>query len=91
MCLEILLRSKCPCSTRLISQKVQPEAINDVDNLLCALLERLLVFFGRGVGANVDVVNAQCDLPAVDFVDDVVDFFEGIGVGDDFVAGYDVL
>ena len=49
------------------------------------------MFFGRRVGANVDVVGALCDLSAVDFVDDVIDIFEVVGVGDDFVAGYDIL
>ena len=49
------------------------------------------MFFGRRVGANVDVVGALCDLSAVDFVDDVINIFEVVGVGDDFVAGYDIL
>lgn len=49
------------------------------------------MFFGRGVGANVDVVGAFCDLSAVDFVDDVIDVLELVGVGDDLVARYDVL
>lgn len=49
------------------------------------------MFLGRRVCADVDVVSALCDLPAVDFVDNVVDFFEGVGIGDDLVAGNDVL
>ena len=49
------------------------------------------MFFGRRVGANVNVFGALCDLSAVDFVDDVVNFLEVVGVGDNFVAGYNIL
>ena len=89
--LEILLGSERPRATRLIPQEIQPEAIDDIDDLLRPFLERLLLFFGGRVCANVDVVGALCDLSAVDFVDNVIDFFEIVGVGDDLVTGDDVL
>ena len=89
--LEIFLRRKRPLPTRFIPQEVQPKPINNINDLLRPLLERLLLFFGRRVCANVDIVSALCDLSAVDFIDDVVDFFESVGVGDDLVAGYNVL
>ena len=89
--LEILLGSKRPRATRLVAQEIQPEAINDVDDLLRSLLERLLLFFGGRICANVDVVGALCDFSAVDFVDDVINFFEVVGVGDDLVTGDDIL
>lgn len=89
--LKILLRSKRPLPTRLISQEIQSEPIDHIDDLFGPFLERLLLIFGRRVCANVDVVSALCDLSAVDFVDNVVDIFEVVGVGDDLVAGNDVL
>lgn len=69
----------------------QPKPIDYVDNLRCPLLECLLLFFGGRVCANVDIVGALCDLSAVDFVDNVVNFLEGVGVGDDLITCYDVL
>lgn len=70
---------------------MQPEAINNVDDLRCSILDRFLLFFGRRVSANVDIVSALCDLSAIDFVDNVVDIYEFVGIGDDFVAGYNIL
>ena len=49
------------------------------------------MFFGRRVSANVDIVGALCDHPTINFVDDVVDIFEIVGIGDDFIAGDNVL
>ena len=89
--LEILLSSERSRATRLVPQEIQPEAINDIDDLFRSLLERLLLFFGGRVCANVDVVGALGDLSAVDFVDDVINFLEIVGVGDDLVTGDDVL
>lgn len=89
--LKIFLRSKRPLPTRLISQEIQSEPIDHIDDLFGPFLERLLLIFGRRVCANVDVVSALCDLSAVDFVDNVVDIFEVVGVGDDLVAGNDIL
>ena len=91
MSLKILLGLKCPRPTRLIAQEVQSEAIDHIDDLFGPFFELLFLFLGRGVCANVDVVSALCDLSAVNFVDNIVDFFEGVGIGDDLVAGNDVL
>ena len=91
LCRELLLRSEPPVPRGRVPQRIQPKPIDNIDDLRLPLLERLLLFFGRGVGANVDVVGAFCDLSAVDFVDDVIDVLELVGVGDDLVARYDVL
>lgn len=91
MSLEILLRGKRPPPSLLVAQEIQPEPINNIDDLLRALLERLLLFFGRRVGPNVDIVSALCDFSAVDLVDNVVDILKFVGIGDDLVAGYNVL
>lgn len=91
MSLEILLRGKRPPPSLLVAQEIQPEPINNIDDLLRALLERLLLFFGRRVGPNVDIVSALCDLSAVDLVDNIVNILKFVGIGDDLVAGYNVL
>ena len=91
LCLEILLRSKRLRSTCLVSQKVQSEAINNIDDLLCAFIERLILFFGGRVGANVNVISAPRDSFAVNLIDDVVNINHIPCVRDDLVAGDDVL
>lgn len=70
---------------------LQPEAVRDVQDRLRVVVESILAFFGRGVGANVDVFAADGDLLAVGFVGDAVDQFEPVRVGDDFVARDNVL
>lgn len=70
---------------------VQPEGVDDVNDGLRRVIAALLGFFGGGVGADVDIVVADGDLLAVGFVDGAVDLFEFIGVGDQLVAGEDVL
>jgi len=65
--------------------------VHDIDNSDSSVLEVLTSFFGRGVGANIDVVVANCDLLAISFVDDTVNLLEVVGVGDNLVVSEDVL
>jgi len=66
--------------------------VHDIDDglgiVICAVFVAAL---GGRVGANVDVFGADGDLFAVGFVDGAVDLFEVVRVGDDFVAGDNVL
>ena len=91
MSLKIFLCRKRPLPGRLVSQKAQPEAIDHIDDLFCSLFECFLLFFSGRIGANVESVSAFGDFFAVDFVDDIIDIDEVIGVGDDLVAGDDIL
>ncbi len=71
---------------------LQPERVDDIDDLLLLVLDVVAAaFFGRGVGADVDVVAADGDFLAVGLVDGAVDFFDVVGVRDELVAGDDVL
>jgi len=71
---------------------VQAERVDDIDDLLRVLVRTLVVAaLGRRVGADVDVLAADGDLFAVGFVDGAVDLLEVVGVGDELVAGDDVL
>lgn len=70
---------------------VQSEGVDDIDNLFRRVLDPLLSFFGRGVGANVDVVGTDGDSRAVGLVDYTVNLLEVVGVGDDLVVGEDIL
>lgn len=63
----------------------------DVEDRLAGIVEGLVAFFGRGIRADVDVLAADADLLAVGFVDDTVDFFQPVRVGDDLVAGDEIL
>lgn len=47
--------------------------IDNVNDLLCAILECLGCLFGRGVASNVDVAFLDNDRLAIDLVDNVVD------------------
>lgn len=85
LALEILLRAKGALHV------VQTESVNNINDLLGCLVECLLHFLGRRVGANVDVLAALGDFLAVDFVDDVVDLLEIPSVGDDFVTRDEIL
>lgn len=70
---------------------VQSEGVDDIDNGLCGVLDLLAGFFGRGIGANVDVFGADGDPRAVGLVNHAVNLLEVVGVGDDLVVGEDVL
>lgn len=70
---------------------LQPEAVRNVEHGLGRIVEALVSFFGGRVGSDVDVLAADGDLLAVGFVGDAVDFLEAVRVGDDFVAGDEVL
>jgi len=70
---------------------LQAEAVGDVEDGLRGIVKRLLAFFGRRVGANVDALVSNADLLAVGFVGNAVDLLEPVRVGDDLVAGDDVL
>jgi hypothetical protein len=41
--------------------------------------------------SRTDIDGALCDHMAVNLVDDAIDFFEIVGIRDDFIAGDDVL
>jgi hypothetical protein len=47
--------------------------------------------FGRGVGADVNVLTADGNLLSIGLVDGAVDFLEVVGVGEDLVTSDDVL
>ena len=51
----------------------------------------ITAILGRRVRANVDVLATDGDLSAVGLVGDAVDFLEVVGVGDQLIAGDDVL
>ena len=70
---------------------LQAEAVGDVEDHLSVVVDGFLAFFGRRVGADVDALAADRDLLAVGFVCDAVDLLESVRVGDDLVAGDDVL
>lgn len=71
--------------------RVQAERIDNVDDSLLGVVDIVAAFLSRGVCANVDVVASDGDLLAVGLVDSAVDFLEVVGVGDDLVAGDEVL
>jgi len=70
---------------------LQAEAVGDVEDHLGVVVDGFLAFLGRWVGADVDALAAHRDLLAVGFVRDAVDLLEAVRVGDDLVAGDDVL
>lgn len=53
LALEILLGAECAGARGLITEEIQPEGVDDVDNLLAAFLEPLVGFFGGRVGAGI--------------------------------------
>lgn len=71
--------------------RLQTEAVHDIDDGLFGVVEGLLAVLGAGVGAHVEALAADGDVLAVGLVDDVVDEFEAVGVGDDLVVGDEVL
>lgn len=70
---------------------VQAERVHHINDLRLALVQALLGLFSRSIGAGIEALAADADLCAVGFVDGAVDFFEVVGVGDQLVAGDDVL
>lgn len=65
--------------------------MSDIEDGLAGVVEGLLALLGGWVGANVDCLTTDGDLLAIGLVDDAVDLFEVVRVGDDLVAGDDVL
>ena len=65
--------------------------MGDIEDCLGGIVERFLTLFGGRVGTDVDGLATDGDLLAVGFVDDAVNLFEVVRVGDDFVAGDEVL
>jgi hypothetical protein len=65
--------------------------VHDIDDGDSGVLEFLLGFFGRSIGANINVVVANRDLLAVGLVYNTVNLFEVVRVGDDLVVGEEVL
>ena len=65
--------------------------MHHINDLRLALVQALLGLFSRSIGAGIEALAADADLCAVGFVDGAVDFFEVVGVGDQLVAGDDVL
>jgi hypothetical protein len=70
---------------------LQSKTMSDIEDGLGGVIESLLALFSGRVGADVDGLAADGDLLAVGFVDDVINQFEIVRVGDDFVASDKVL
>ena len=70
---------------------LETERVDNVVDLERGVLEGLLALLGGGVGANVDLDGALLNHGAVDLVGDAIDLLEIVRVGDDLVAGDDVL
>lgn len=71
----------------------QTERVHDVDDGLDAVVRACVrvLTLGGCVAAHVEGLAADGDLPAIGLVGDAVDFFEVVRVGDDLVAGENVL
>ena len=65
--------------------------MSNIEDGLGGIIKSLLAFFGGRVGADIDALTADGDLLAVGFVDNSVNLFEIVRVGDDFIAGKKVL
>lgn len=65
--------------------------MDDIDDLLLVVVGALISLLGRGVSTNVDVLAANGDLGAVGLVDGTVYLLEVVRVGDQLVAGDEVL
>lgn len=87
----VLFGPERPCAGRLITQEVQAETIDDIDDLFAGVVETLFCFLGRGICANVKVLAASGDFLAVDFVYRTLLLDQIVGVGDNLIASDDVL
>lgn len=70
---------------------VEAEGVDDVDNGLLCVVDFLAALLSRGVTADVEVLATDRDLLAVGLVDSAVNLLEVVRVGDDLVAGDEVL
>jgi len=70
---------------------VQSERVDDIDDLLRRIFGGLLTLLSGRVAANVEALASDGDLLAVGLVDGAVDFLEVVRVGDQLIAGDDVL
>lgn len=65
--------------------------MDDIDDLLLVVVGALVSLLSRGVSTNVDALAANGDLRAVGLVDGTIDLLEVVRVGDQLVAGDEVL
>ena len=96
VCLElrgvVLLAAVKRSARVLVAEVLQTEGVDDVVDLSDLVIGTLLVAaLGRGVSTDIERFTADVDHGAVDFVDDIVDVLEVVRVGDDLVAGDEVL
>ena len=70
---------------------LKSEGVDDINDLLGLVLSVVAALFSGGVGANVDTLTTDGNLLAVGFVDGAFDLLDVVGVGDQLVAGDDVL
>ena len=70
---------------------MQTEAVGDVQDGLRLVLELFLTVLGRWVAADVEALATNADFLAVGFVDGAVNQLDIVRVGDDLVAGDNVL
>lgn len=89
--MKILLCPKGAGTRLFIAKKLQPEPVHDINDLLGTLVKRLFGFFGGWVTPHVELFTALRDFSAVDFVDDIIDLFEGVGIRDNLVIRDEVL
>jgi hypothetical protein len=71
---------------------VQPEAVDNIDHHFHMIFNAfLLAALGRRVAADIKGLATDGDLLAVGLVDNAVNLFQAVGVGDDFVARDEIL
>ena len=67
------------------------ESVDDIDLGLLLVIGILVTALGGGVGTGVESLTTDGDLGAVGLVGNTVDLLEVVRVGDELVAGDDVL
>ena len=70
---------------------IQSERVDNIDLGLLLVVGILAGLLGRCVGTSVEALTTDSDLGAVGLVNDAVDLLEVVGVGDQLIAGDDVL
>jgi len=70
---------------------VETERVDDIDDGLGTVLNTFVGLLGGRVGADVEVLGTEGDLLAVGLVNGAADLLEVVRVGDELVAGDDVL
>lgn len=87
----VLLCFECSCAGLFITQEVQPETMDDIDDLLASVVDALVGLFGGRVCANVEALTAERHFLTVDFVDGIVFFDEFVSVRDDLIISNNIL